>query len=290
MPALACNEGTSSTALWLEQGGEQIRWNYSAPEGAVARRLGHLDLRRRSFRAALGASPLVWPGFSLVADNGLAVMVSTDSSGTLKAELINYGSSQPVGYPPRDITTGAQNVVTSFVAADSGPPALIACWTSNTDLGSQKAAGVQCVRRNLDFLLEGDGLGLGAELAIVILLSMGCLLCALKQCTRSDFTGRRIAIAMRLRQEEQQRDAESQARLRVVREQLTQISMTPTPAQPTSANPDVCAICQNEIQVRVAFRPCGHTACCECVTKMVDLNQNCHICRGPIEAVQPVYI
>lgn len=55
-------------------------------------------------------------------------------------------------------------------------------------------------------------------------------------------------------------------------------------------DPNCCAICQNEVTVRVALQSCGHTACRDCVLRLVELNQRCHICRGPIEGVQPVYI
>eukprot|EP00929_Paragymnodinium_shiwhaense_P083542 TRINITY_DN44574_c0_g1_i2.p1 TRINITY_DN44574_c0_g1~~TRINITY_DN44574_c0_g1_i2.p1 ORF type:complete len:667 (-),score=85.80 TRINITY_DN44574_c0_g1_i2:180-2180(-) len=51
-----------------------------------------------------------------------------------------------------------------------------------------------------------------------------------------------------------------------------------------------CQICHNEVTVRVALQRCGHTACRECVGRLVDLNQRCHICRGVIDGVLPVYI
>lgn len=51
-----------------------------------------------------------------------------------------------------------------------------------------------------------------------------------------------------------------------------------------------CTICQNEVVMRVALQPCGHTACRDCVTRLVEINQRCHICRGTITGVQPVYL
>jgi len=51
-----------------------------------------------------------------------------------------------------------------------------------------------------------------------------------------------------------------------------------------------CAICLNEVTVWVALRPCGHTACRDCVSRIVEMSQTCHICRGSIEGVLPVYI
>lgn len=53
---------------------------------------------------------------------------------------------------------------------------------------------------------------------------------------------------------------------------------------------DVCSICQNEVAVWVALRPCGHAACRDCVLRIVEMNQRCHICRTSIEGVLPVYI
>jgi len=51
-----------------------------------------------------------------------------------------------------------------------------------------------------------------------------------------------------------------------------------------------CGICQMEVVVRIAFRPCGHTACRDCVSRLVEINQRCHICRATIESLQAVYI
>jgi hypothetical protein len=53
---------------------------------------------------------------------------------------------------------------------------------------------------------------------------------------------------------------------------------------------DVCSICQEEVAVWVALRPCGHTACRDCIIRLAEHNLKCHICRGPIYGVQPVYI
>jgi len=53
---------------------------------------------------------------------------------------------------------------------------------------------------------------------------------------------------------------------------------------------DVCSICQNDVSVWVALQPCGHTACRDCILRIVEMNQRCHICRGDIEGVLPVYI
>jgi len=51
-----------------------------------------------------------------------------------------------------------------------------------------------------------------------------------------------------------------------------------------------CSICQSEVTVRVALRPCGHTACRACAARLVEAGQRCHMCRAEVEGVQPVYI
>jgi len=59
----------------------------------------------------------------------------------------------------------------------------------------------------------------------------------------------------------------------------------------TSRSPiSACPICQNEVVMRVALQRCGHTACRDCVQQLVERNHVCHICRGPIQGVLPVYI
>eukprot|EP00927_Polykrikos_kofoidii_P033937 TRINITY_DN28780_c0_g1_i1.p1 TRINITY_DN28780_c0_g1~~TRINITY_DN28780_c0_g1_i1.p1 ORF type:complete len:752 (-),score=88.65 TRINITY_DN28780_c0_g1_i1:33-2288(-) len=112
----------------------------------------------------------------------------------------------------------------------------------------------------------------------------------------------------------------SQVRARQIREQLaaiptqpTQVDVphmtstrisndvdncTPSGSRATTSATDstrrndsfTCTICQNEVLVRVALQKCGHTACRDCVTRLFDLNQKCHICRAPIEGVLPVYL
>lgn len=53
---------------------------------------------------------------------------------------------------------------------------------------------------------------------------------------------------------------------------------------------DACSICQEEVAVWVALRPCGHTACRDCTLRLAETSQKCHICRQQIKGVQPVYI
>lgn len=53
---------------------------------------------------------------------------------------------------------------------------------------------------------------------------------------------------------------------------------------------DMCSICQEPVSVWVALRPCGHTACRDCTLRLAETSRRCHICRGAIKGVQPVYI
>jgi len=51
-----------------------------------------------------------------------------------------------------------------------------------------------------------------------------------------------------------------------------------------------CPICWCEVVMRVALQPCGHTACRDCVVRLVELHQACHICRGDVTSLMPVYV
>jgi len=53
---------------------------------------------------------------------------------------------------------------------------------------------------------------------------------------------------------------------------------------------DMCSICQERVSIWVALRPCGHTACRDCTLRLAETSQKCHMCRGAIRGVQPVYI
>lgn len=53
---------------------------------------------------------------------------------------------------------------------------------------------------------------------------------------------------------------------------------------------DACPICQENVGVWVALRPCGHTACRKCTLRIAETSQRCHMCRAHIKGVQPVYI
>merc|ERR1712083_464192 len=104
---------------------------------------------------------------------------------------------------------------------------------------------------------------------------------------------------------------------RELREQLSRIpagspSLSPPPAiepQPTTADVSraepvaatkgdatspacqcSCPICLSDVEIRVALQPCGHTACRDCIARLVESNQSCHICRGPLEGVMAVYV
>lgn len=58
----------------------------------------------------------------------------------------------------------------------------------------------------------------------------------------------------------------------------------------TARDGGCCAICQEEVAIWVALRPCGHTACRRCTLRLVEFGHKCHICRGAIKGVQPVYL
>lgn len=52
---------------------------------------------------------------------------------------------------------------------------------------------------------------------------------------------------------------------------------------------NACSICHHELIVRVALQPCGHTACRDCILRLIE-RECCHVCDAKIQGVQPVYI
>eukprot|EP00440_Ansanella_granifera_P014832 gb/GFBE01016124.1/.p1 GENE.gb/GFBE01016124.1/~~gb/GFBE01016124.1/.p1 ORF type:complete len:201 (+),score=22.28 gb/GFBE01016124.1/:1-603(+) len=198
------------------------------------------------------------------------------------------------------------------------------CWNSGDQMGAESPPASHCIYKSVGWLMGAGGLGIGGEVIVLALFSFLFLLCLLKQCAQGGNFGpqsRAAALARREASEAlQQRRAErsaARARMQELREQLAQIPLVPmgnqAPAQQAAAtgaeaphqdqppaaqeagctsesSSNLCPICQSEVVVRVALQRCGHTACRDCTLRLVELAQPCHICRGPIEGVLPVYI
>ena len=82
--AAACH-GDEVASLWLESGGAELRWNYSAPPPTNPTNLSLSRLSRRPI--GLSMSPVPLGSVGLVAENGLLLLLSNSPSGKLQAGL-----------------------------------------------------------------------------------------------------------------------------------------------------------------------------------------------------------
>mmetsp|Transcript_43505 Transcript_43505/g.123104 ORF Transcript_43505/g.123104 Transcript_43505/m.123104 type:complete len:612 (+) Transcript_43505:123-1958(+) len=280
--------------------------------------------------AALGHSPglttdslgaAAAAGVTMVADKGVVVILTSDGYGTLDAQLLDYSPvNGGVIFPEHHLGNYVQFLRAAWDVGDDR--ALYVCWTIGGSIVDPSPNAFICLRRSLQWLMNADTSTDDVLLmfALTAAASFFVIFCCCKPCLRNSLRGgrgtarrstlRRLA-AQRQRPE---RRAPPAPQLRELREQLVQIPMVPVNPPPgdsaSDADPgaasdstsaggessarmgvgNVCPICQNEVPMRVAFRPCGHTACRDCVHQVVEINQTCHICRGPIEGVLPVYI
>jgi hypothetical protein len=273
--------------------------------------------------------PLGLAAASMIASNGIMAVLTNDGQGTFSAQLLDYGRMQSARvYPQREIGGSAHDVRSAWDAPAGGgtspygdpDEAIVMCWLSgNAEAGGRSS--FVCSRRKLSWLMGSGPLEFGATLmAIVLLVSIVSFMC-LRHCSRNRlrlgfFPGRLQLRGLRRMGRRSQRPRASSRE--DMREQLVNISMvdvsgraetasdvTPADADAPTAEPvrgsvvvddtagdgaSCCAICQCEVQVRIALQNCGHTACRDCVIRLVEMNQRCHICRGPIEGVIPVYM
>lgn len=216
-------------------------------------------------------------GLSLLAANGYILVVSNNAP-KLQVQLFNY--LHPARYPVHDLAP-AQNVEVIMDCPEGDCRGTVLCWSSGGVFGED--ASFQCTYRGFEGLMNVDGLGTAGQMVLIVMFSLLFLLCLLKQCSGGGFR-RRLFV-----QTEEPQRREARERVSELRSQLAQIPLVPVQgceAPSTSA----CPICQNEVQIRVALQRCGHTACRDCTTRLVDMAQPCHICRAPIEGLQIVYI
>jgi len=327
--AAATCRGEEVVSLWLESGGAEVRWNYSKAPTAMRESAKSFRKLSASAGAGAGEVPargpagaLLGTGFgglglgrvALVAKSGLMLLLSNSPSGKLQVQALDYASPRgPVLYPMHDIAVAAQDVQVSMDCAGTEVEcdgALI-CWYFGGDLHTDPSS--HCSYRGLASLREAEGLGTAGQFIILVMFALLFLMCVLKQCaSQGGFGGRNRALlqarheAQEELQQRRQERAAAQARTQELRTQLAQIPLVPlapggqtgneisngntAASHGSSSASSPCPICQNEVLVRVALQRCGHTACRDCTTRLVDLAQPCHICRSPIEGVLPVYL
>ncbi|CAE7661286.1 unnamed protein product, partial [Symbiodinium necroappetens] len=320
--AAATCRGEEVVSLWLESGGAEVKWNYSKAPATAAAAFSAAAATAGSFRKLSATGPGGPPGLlagapglglgrvAVVAKSGLMLLLSNSPSGKLQVQALDYASPRgPLLYPMHDIALAAQDVQVSMDCAGSDVEcdgALI-CWYFGGDLHTEPSS--HCSYRGLASLREAEGLGTAGQFIILVMFALLFLMCVLKQCASQGGFGRNRALlqarheAQEELQQRRQERAAAQARTQELRTQLAQIPLVPlgsaAPGQneiashasyTTSSSSSPCPICQNEVLVRVALQRCGHTACRDCTTRLVDLAQPCHICRSPIEGVLPVYL
>lgn len=221
----------------------------------------------------------IGPGeIAVFAVNGYMLVVNNWPK--LQVQLFNY--LHPARYPIHVLAPGGQNVEVLMDCAGGECRGTFICWSSGGVFGED--ASFQCTYRSLMGLMNVDGLGAAGQMVLVVMFSLLFLLCLLKQCSGGGLRRRFFA-----RTEEPAQRREARERVSELRNQLAQIPLVPVQGcEAPSTSP--CPICQNEVQIRVALQRCGHTACRDCTTRLVDMAQPCHICRAPIEGLQIVYI
>jgi len=277
-------------ALWAVAPAHRPRLRAAGP-GSAAWPRNETLVDRRLQEVSQGSG-----GVSLLASSQNLLLLAPDGGGTLQGQLLRLSSDDRTitEFPKRALVRGAGHVQAAWDPGGSRP-ALLLCWASGGAVDQD--ASLTCARHGLPWLVGGGALDVQDTLTFIAWCGLILSFCCARSCGAiRGGSGPRPSVSMR--------------QVRELRSQLAQIPTEP-PSRPAAegapaggggpaaeADPgcaadgggEVCPICQNDIAVRVAFRPCGHTACRDCVGRVVEINQRCHICRASIEGVQPVYL
>lgn len=276
--------------------GLQAFWPAAPARGPRLRAAGPMETMadRRLQEVSQGSG-----GVTLLASSQFLLLLAPDGGGTLQGQLLRLSSDDRTitQFPKHALVRGAGHVQAVWDLGGSHQ-ALLLCWASG-DAVDHADASLTCARRGLPWLVGGDALDVQDTLTFIAWCGLILSFCCARSCGAiRGGSGQRPSVSMR--------------QVRELRSQLAQIPTEP-PSRPAAEGPaagnggtaaaadpgsaaadggggEVCPICQNDIAVRVAFRPCGHTACRDCVGRVVEINQRCHICRASIEGVQPVYL
>jgi len=274
------------------------------------------------------ATPSLQPGqVALLASDGLLLIMASSDQGITSARLVDFRPRIMAVYPLIQLALGAWNVRAAWEEEipTGRPEALLLCYSTGNDFEEEDPSIFRCSRRTVGHLINPRTLGWGVELATTLALGLVVVACCMGHClqqgrrrlplARLGATGTRTSRAVRRGTTRRPPSAE-------LRSQLARIPTAPVQPQPdpcrsgeqemvagggsggeNAASQDqapqakdnrvnnvVCPICQNEVAMRVAFQPCGHTACRDCVHQLIERGHTCHICRAPLEGVLPVYI
>jgi len=217
----------------------------------------------------------------------LLITVENSASGSLTEQGARL-SSRSLKYPKRTLEDNARLTQARWDTVLGSRPALLVCFATDQSL--------RCISRDVPWLEAHTGLDNNFGWSTILMMLVFCvflmMVCYLRRCepARQQLQARRAREA-------------SQALINELRQQVNEIPLEPLSSRPRESNgmdgieitnsgrtASTCAICLNDLVVRVALQPCGHTACRECVLRIIDMNQRCHICRSVIEGCLPVYM
>jgi len=264
---------------------------------------------------------------SLALDDQVVAVLTRDASGGLDVQVSYTQSwsnhSGMVTYPKKPLVSG---VSAPRMAWDHsygpGSPHLVVCFNVGDEF-SHESPKYGCVRRSLPWMMVGQTSIWETFLWIVAAIMASTIyvvpvICCLRFTLLRRPGGRRRQVRGRRRRRSRSRDREGRdGEEEGGREEQVELGLTqqldripsgsgsPTGESPTgeAMAPGVsfdcirdpsesaeCPICQTEVEVRVALRPCGHTACRDCVTRLVETSSRCHMCRARFTGFQPVFL
>lgn len=265
-----------------------------------------------------------------VLDGYLAVLSVTEGGKVGVQLVKYGESRTAVGYPPRHVSESAHFAQIAWDTSTPDHHLLVCWAEGvpldSTDFSDP--ANFVCARHTIEWLKYGGVPDLGGRMVLILVSVLLLMFICLRRCG-PDVALRQRAVAARRAQQTTSRARQlAQARNRDVRDQLAAIPSAPLEDEggesrsslngsvsvaqaaaqtaatnraaaqaaaaaaepPSTPGAALCTICQGEVVVRVVLKKCGHTACRDCVSRLVELGQPCHMCRGEIEGVQAVYL
>lgn len=245
-------------------------------------------------------SDVTHSGISVLTYKTASIILSRDAGGLLTAQTVGYSTSPHMRkFPTVEVSENVQFEQAVWDVAFK-PLAIVMCWSAGGR--AQGPSSFLCMRKGATFFLHGGSFDLQSTFLFAVLLFLICLFCCLRP-------GVRIAQQRAIRYTRRSNSAERRAVRMRLQQQLAQIPLEPpvvrthvqpgslemnavggeNPAGQESVDDNRCSICRHELIVRVALQPCGHTACRDCILRIIE-DKSCHICHANVEGVQAVYM
>jgi len=256
--------------------------------------------------------------WAFVVEGRVAAISNLDSYGNLQVRILTFNTmGQATVYRPQQVHSA---VSAPRLAWDKNPSdnvaktALWTCFATGSDV-SEEDLLYKCSRTDVDTLVQGFGHAASWGVTILFFLIyfavlLGCFRLRVGDRTAWGRRGvrRRLRFADRRRRNrlalpEEFEVNEMEMEVNDVMADLRNLPSSPSrqtqsedgDSSPTSdgsprSGPPECVICQNDVAVPVALRPCGHTACKDCVKRLIETSGRCHMCRQRFTGVQAVYL